>query len=146
MFITKKEDDMEYKVINAAGGLVRNHRGEFLMIFRRGCWDLPKGKLEPDEEIEQCAVREVSEETGLEENRIQLGNLICTTIHHYELSGQQIEKHTYWYNMLYTPSEGEDLKPQTEEDIETAVWVTTKEAEKNLQNTYDTIREVFTKR
>lgn len=136
---------MSYRIINAAGGLVKNKKGEFLMIFRRGCWDLPKGKLEPDEKIEECAVREVSEETGLEENRIELGSLICMTTHHYELNGEQIEKHTYWYNMTYLPNEGENLIPQTEEDIETAVWVTKKQAEENLKNTYDTIKEVFTK-
>ncbi len=54
-----------FKPVTAAGGLVENEKGEVLLIFRRGKWDLPKGKLDPGETIEQCAVREVEEETGL---------------------------------------------------------------------------------
>lgn len=133
--------EMEYRVIEAAGGLVCNPNGEYLMIFRRGVWDLPKGKLEEGEEIERCAVREVSEETGLAESALKLGELICVTVHHYELDGQQIEKHTHWYRMSYDLDER--LKPQTEEDIASAVWADTAAVRINLENTFDTIRDVF---
>ena len=37
---------------------------KLLMIFRRGKWDLPKGKLDKGETFERCAVREIEEETG----------------------------------------------------------------------------------
>jgi len=136
---------MEQRVIDAAGGLVSNPQGEYLMIFRRGVWDLPKGKLEEGEKIEYCAVREVSEETGLEESRISLGDPICTTVHYYDLDGQKIEKHTHWYKMFYSPAQGEQLRPQTVEDITSAVWVSPAQARINLENTFETIRDVFRK-
>ena len=54
-----------FKLVKAAGGLVINKSGEVLLIFRRGKWDLPKGKLDDNESLVECAVREVQEETGL---------------------------------------------------------------------------------
>src|SRR5436190_23606499 len=48
-----------YHPVEAAGGLVYNENGDVLMIFRKGKWDLPKGKLDDGEDIASCAVREV---------------------------------------------------------------------------------------
>ena len=59
------------KKIIAAGGLVINENDELLMIFRRGKWDLPKGKLDKGESIADCALREVMEETGLQQVKIE---------------------------------------------------------------------------
>jgi 8-oxo-dGTP pyrophosphatase MutT (NUDIX family) len=67
--------------IIAAGGLVTNPKGEILWIFRRGFWDLPKGKLDEGETIQTCAVREVAEETGI--SNIQLHEMLCFTNHLY---------------------------------------------------------------
>ncbi len=67
--------------IIAAGGIVVNPNKEILWIFRRGFWDLPKGKLDPNESIEACAIREVMEETGI--SNLVLGDLILTTKHLY---------------------------------------------------------------
>ena len=53
----KKAFWKHFTIIKAAGGLVKNEKGEYLFIFRRGSWDLPKGKLDKGETIEQCAVR-----------------------------------------------------------------------------------------
>jgi len=63
--------------IDAGGGVVMNERDEVLMIFRRGKWDLPKGKCDDGEEIDACALREVSEETGL--HQLKLEEKICDT-------------------------------------------------------------------
>jgi ADP-ribose pyrophosphatase YjhB (NUDIX family) len=52
------------KIVMAAGGLVENEHGEILLIYRKKHWDLPKGKLDAGETLEECAVREVEEETG----------------------------------------------------------------------------------
>ncbi|MEX0639350.1 MAG: NUDIX domain-containing protein, partial [Balneolaceae bacterium] len=55
-------------IVEAGGGVVcRNHSGsiQVLLIYRNGVWDLPKGKLEEDESIAECAAREVAEETGI---------------------------------------------------------------------------------
>ena len=131
------------RIVNAAGGLVVNPDGKFLMIYRRGFWDLPKGKQEEDEPIEACALREVSEETGIPENKLLLGDFITMTTHYYELNGEEIEKHTYWYKM--SVESGITLIPQIEEDITSVQWVTLEAAESNLLNSFDTIREVFSK-
>ena len=71
----------EFKEVNAAGGLVSNRRGDYLLISRNGLWDLPKGHQEPGEDIEICAMREVQEETGVDQ--LELRRLICITDHVY---------------------------------------------------------------
>lgn len=53
------------KFILAAGGLVKNTEDQWLLIFRLGKWDLPKGKLENGETPEAAALREVEEECGI---------------------------------------------------------------------------------
>lgn len=108
-----------FKLIEAAGGCVFNAQGELLVIYRRGSWDLPKGKIDPGETPEQAAVREVEEETGIGE--ISLGDFLGHTYHTYrDPKERRILKRTYWYRMQ-TPQK--DLTPQTEEDIEVAEWV-----------------------
>ena len=52
------------KIVHACGGVVRNDKNDVLLIKRMGLWDLPKGKLEKGESYEECAKREVVEETG----------------------------------------------------------------------------------
>jgi len=47
------------KFVIAAGGLVTNEIDEILVINRLDKWDLPKGKVEPEEPIKLAAVREV---------------------------------------------------------------------------------------
>ena len=77
----KKAFWKKFTIIKAAGGLVQNENNKLLMIFRRGKWDLPKGKLDDGETLEQCAVREVEEETGL--TKIKLLTPLLTTFHTY---------------------------------------------------------------
>ncbi|MBQ1219456.1 MAG: NUDIX domain-containing protein, partial [Bacteroidales bacterium] len=89
----------EFNQINAGGGLVRNLAGEYLLIFRNGKWDLPKGKQEAGEDIKVTAVREVEEECGIDS--LELGNLLCVTHHTYRMNGEFMLKHTFWYNMEY---------------------------------------------
>ncbi len=108
-----------YKPLDAAGGVVRNQKGEILMIFRLKMWDLPKGKIEANELPPEAAVREVQEETGLQQ--LTLGDWLCDTYHTYELKGKRILKKTYWYHM--TTNDQFSLTPQLEEDIEIAQWV-----------------------
>lgn len=146
VFIRGKDVDLLYseftrifKTINAAGGLVRNSKGEYLIIHRRGRWDLPKGKPESNESTEQTALREVQEETGI--TKIDLLKHITDTYHTYQLSGQIVIKKTSWFDMLYEGNE--ELKPQTIEDIIEAKWVPVNKIKEYLSNSYDTIREVF---
>jgi 8-oxo-dGTP pyrophosphatase MutT (NUDIX family) len=128
-----------YKVIRASGGLVQNSNGEYLFIFRYGKWDLPKGKREPNEKIEDTAIREVSEETGI--SNLKLGAHIANTYHTYKLGKSIILKETSWFQMKF---EGDEpLIPQVSEDISIAKWLPKDQINEILQNTYDTIREVL---
>ena len=129
----------EFVEVNAGGGLVSNRRGDFLLISRNGLWDLPKGHQDPGEEISVTALREVQEETGIDE--LVLRDLICITDHCYIRDGKWHLKHTWWYDMLYT--DPTDLTPQTEEDISKAAWVAKSSLPPFLLNTYPSIIEVF---
>ena len=134
---------MEQPIITAAGGLVQNNEGAFLLIYRRGFWDLPKGKLDPGESIPECALREVQEETGLQ--ALNVGPFICMTTHAYFDTWLQkdVVKETHWYSMNASALVPEKLIPQTEEDIEKIEWVPIESLPQYLLETYPTIRTVF---
>ena len=129
----------EFREVDAAGGLVSNRRGDYLLIQRSGLWDLPKGHRDPGEDIETTARREVREETGVDQ--LELRGLICVTDHCYLRNGIWHLKHTWWYDMLYT--DPVDLTPQREEDIARAAWVARSSLPPFLKNTYPSILEVF---
>ena len=129
----------EFREVNAAGGLVSNRRGDFLLIRRDGLWDLPKGHQEPGEDIRTTALREVQEETGVD--NLSLRKLICITDHCYFRNNIWHLKHTWWYDMLY--NDPVDLVPQKEEDITKAAWVARSSLPPFLKNTYPSIMEVF---
>lgn len=134
---------MGIQTIIAAGGLVLNEKKEILMIFRRGKWDLPKGKLDEGEKIEDCAVREVMEETGL--TQLDLGTLLIITHHTYfdPWIKEDVIKETHWY--LMKASSDQPFIPQTSEDIEIIEWVSKDQINQRLENSYDTIVEVVRK-
>ena len=128
-----------YTVIHAAGGVVYNENEEILMIFRRGFWDLPKGKVEPDETIAAAAIREVQEETGIK--HIELGRKLIETYHTYHLSsGRRILKHSHWFLMHTSDS---ILIPQVEEDIEEAIWIKKRNFLNQNNKVYQNILEVL---
>jgi 8-oxo-dGTP pyrophosphatase MutT (NUDIX family) len=108
-----------YKLVPAAGGVVRNFAQQWLLIFRRGHWDLPKGKIDAGETPEQAAIREVQEETGL--HQLTLGSALPSSFHTYrDDKDRRVLKETHWY-LMDTPET--QLIPQAEEDIEKAVWM-----------------------
>lgn len=128
-----------FSLIKAGGGLVKNKKDEILLIFRREKWDLPKGKLDDHETIEECAVREVQEETGLQE--LKMGQPIGITYHTYVQFGKHILKESHWYAMKATGNE--KLVPQTEEDITEIIWAKKEDLKKYVSNTFPTIVEVL---
>jgi len=132
---------MNKPIIIAAGGLVLNESKELLMIFRRGKWDLPKGKLDEGESIAECAVREVKEETGLK--TVTLGNAIGITKHEYfdAYMDKEVVKESHWYEMF--ASENETLIAQSEEDITAIEWVNLANINDKLSNSYSTIIEII---
>ncbi len=123
----------------AAGGVVINALGHTLFIHRRGSWDLPKGKLDPGETLEACAIREVQEETGLQQ--LSITAPLGSTWHVYPEKGQLILKESVWYQM--SSQQTDDLIPQTEEDIVEARWVNVDELPTILAGAYPSIREVM---
>ncbi|MGB0403575.1 MAG: NUDIX hydrolase [Salibacteraceae bacterium] len=107
-----------FKVVPAAGGIVGNDNGEVLSIYRNGKWDLPKGKLEKNENIRQCAIREVKEETNAEVISCS-DEVYKITYHVYPHKGKMVIKPTYWFLML---SKSENFIPQLNEGIERVEW------------------------
>lgn len=138
----RKDFYSNFKLIEAAGGCVFNAENKLLVIYRRGSWDLPKGKIDPGETPAQAALREVEEETGIGE--IVLGDFLCHTYHTYrDPKERRILKRTYWYRMKTIQTV---LVPQTEEDIEIAEWVVPATFLENAQlPVYRSIKEVIEK-
>lgn len=131
----------QFTLIEAAGGIVLNINKEILFIFRRGKWDLPKGKMEVGETPEICAEREIEEETGV--GQLELKNKITDTYHIYEERGLEILKKTYWY--FFTTSFEGTPQPQTEEDISSISWIGKEKLDQPLSNTYQSITDVIEK-
>lgn len=129
-----------YEPVQAGGGVVQNEAGDVLMIYRRGRWDLPKGKLDDGEDIAACALREVQEETGL--NRIKPGRKITDTWHIYSFHGSRLLKQTSWY--LMQGDSRETPHPQAEENIEEVRWVSQKDLPQCVFKSYEAIKEVLT--
>ena len=131
-----------FNIIEAAGGIVQNNQHQLLLIFRKGQWDLPKGKLDSGESIEQCALREVEEETGVTPLEIQ--DFLDITYHIYPLNGDWILKESYWYRM--STSFAGELIPQQEEDISQVVWVEKSQWKSYAAEMYPLIRELLSVR
>ena len=129
----------QFARVEAAGGVVVNDRGEWLMIHRNGRWDLPKGHLEAGESVERCAEREVEEETGV---RGKVVRPLCETLHAYWFpKTERWElKRTRWFELR--PTQPSALAPQTEEGIECVVWCSPAEAAEHVRDAFPTIRRV----
>lgn len=128
-----------FELIEAAGGVVKSPSGETLMIFRNGRWDLPKGKREEEEELCQCALREVEEECAV--SGLTLEEFRAHTYHIYKIKGDYVLKQTWWWNMSHS-GDGV-LVPQADEGITQARWVAQSEMAECMKNSYLTIRELL---
>lgn len=127
------------RVIEAAGGLVQNEDGKYLFIYRHGRWDLPKGKLEPNEKKKDAAVREVEEECGLKIKKLK--EKIMKTYHVYEIKGKPVLKISHWYAMDAKGSQ--KLIPQTEEGITEVKWFAKQDFSIVRANTFGNILDVI---
>ena len=125
--------------LEASGGIVRNKLDKILFIFRLGKWDLPKGKIEKDENPEKAAIREIEEECGISETLIT--SKLMPTYHTYFLNDNYYLKKTHWFNMKYYGNQV--LVPQTEEDISEVKWIDKKELDMVIENTYLSIKDVL---
>ncbi len=127
-----------FNVIKAAGGVVKNEENQYLFIYRKGKWDLPKGKLDEDEKTKKAAVREVEEECGIKV--LEAEDKLCRTWHVYEEKGEVVFKKTTWYTMK---AENQPLTPQLEEGITEARWFAPSDFEYIKRNTYPLICDVI---
>ena len=135
----KKAFWKKFILVQAAGGLVQNEKGETLFMLRRDKWDLPKGKLDPGEALEHCAIREVEEETGL--RNIRLEQQLVITYHTYDESGKHFLKETHWYRMRAFGAQA--LVPQQEEQITELKWAGKSGLGPVIANTYPSIIDVL---
>lgn len=123
-------------LVEAGGGLVVNDKKELLFIERNKKWDLPKGRAEKNEDIETTSLREVEEETGVK--NLKMDSFLKKTYHIVRQKGKFQLKITHWYLMRsnYTG----ELAPQFEEGITKAVWKTNDNAIKALDNAYANVK------
>lgn len=129
----------EFALIEAAGGVVVNDCGQWLMIRRNGRWDLPKGHLEAGESLAACAEREIVEETGI---AARVERPLCETLHAYWFAktARWELKRTHWFRLR--PAGAGTPAPQTEEGIERVSWCAPAEREEHLRDAFPTIRRV----
>ena len=128
-----------FTCIEAAGGIVQNENKDLLFIFRRGKWDLPKGKLEENETVEICAAREIEEETGVK--NLILKHKIGETYHIYEENKTMILKTSHWF--YFISNEEQHTIAQTEEDISEVKWIHTRNIKEPMANTYQNIKDIL---
>jgi 8-oxo-dGTP pyrophosphatase MutT (NUDIX family) len=126
-------------VRKAGGGLVYNKKGQVLFIFRNGKWDLPKGGTEKEELIEDTAMREVEEETGV--GKLTVTKKLQKTYHIFKRNGKYRLKITSWFEMT---SEFDGIPVgQAEEGIEKVAWLSPDEVKEALKNSYENIKLLF---
>ena len=137
--LLQREFRKMFRPVKAGGGVVFNEKGHFLMIRRRGMWDLPKGKLEKGEDFESAALREVEEETGL--SGLGLITPLVSTYHTYGPAETPLLKETRWFEMHYSLKGPPVL--QSEEGITDFRWVAPGDVSLFAERTYGSILDVL---
>jgi 8-oxo-dGTP pyrophosphatase MutT (NUDIX family) len=124
----------KFDYVEAAGGIVKR-KEKYLFIKRNGKWDIPKGKIDEGESPENCAVREIVEECGIEVP-ILIAEIV-NTYHMYRFKGVPTIKKTFWYSLDYKGSKV--TKAQKEEGITKVDWLISEELIKVKKNTFPSI-------
>ena len=122
--------------IVAAGGRVINDKNEILFIFRNKKWDLPKGKVEKNENISQTAIREVKEETGIK--NLMIVKPLDKTYHIFKRAKKTYLKETYWFEMK--SNHDKKFSPQISEGITRVEWISQEKIQLIMKNTYENIK------
>ena len=132
-----------FHLIPAAWGVVKSSNG-FLFIFRKGKWDLPKGKIDEGETPEEAAVREVKEETGLKQ--VKIIQPLPSTWHiyfsEYNVPGSKpVLKETKWF--LMETHAGQKLLPEKGEGITDLRWFEKNELDFVIPNTFENLKALL---
>ena len=131
--------ESNYENRTAAGGWVWNENNELLMIYRNGYWDIPKGHLDEGESIEECALREVMEETGV--SQLSIEKKIGLSRHIYDYKGTAVLKTTHWFQMKGKAND--ELIPQKEEGIEKVEWVAQSKLDDYINQSWESLKELY---
>jgi 8-oxo-dGTP pyrophosphatase MutT (NUDIX family) len=129
----------KFTLVKAGGGFVLNDESQVLMMFRRGKWDLPKGKLDKNETAEEGAIRETEEETGL--TKITLIGPLITTYHTYHEGTRFMLKESKWFRMRVNGEQ--KLIPQTTEQITRLEWVSKDGLNEYRKNSFPSVIDVL---
>jgi len=128
----------DYKKIDAAGGIVKRKK-KYLVIKRKGLWDIPKGRIDKGEDAATACVREIMEECGIKGHSIV--HPLTDTYHVMKWNGQPALKHTFWFMLDYNGTK--ETKPEVKEDITQAKWMSRKKLLGIRSKTFGSITEVL---
>ena len=126
----------------AAGGVVLCG-GHALLIRKHRLLDLPKGKLDyPGEPYAQCALREISEETGLDPALLAIRAPLCLTsyISYYRIG--PVNKTVQWFLLDYAGTLADALTPDFSEGIDQCQWVALEDLAETMRATRSYLRPV----
>ncbi len=119
--------------------MVRSSEGGYHVLLIRDPyrnWGLPKGHIEDEEAPDMAALREVREETGLDD--LHVGPSLGTIDWRFRLDGRLVHKYCQFFLMA---SRSSDAVPEVDEGITECVWLPVDEAIGRI--TYDNAREMI---
>lgn len=120
-----------------AGGVVIGPGNKIAVVNQNGnSWSLPKGHLENQEDAEEAAVREIYEETGIQDVKIisELGTYVRTRI---SIDGSsEVEDDMRQITVFLCITNQTDLKPIDSENPE-AVWLSIQDVADRLTHSKD---------
>ncbi len=128
-----------FTVVEASGGLVKNEKNEYLFIYRREMWDLPKGHIDAGETPEVTALREIEEETGVV--NLSITEKLPETYHMYQYKNKWLVKRNYWFRC--NTNSGQKLNPQMEEDIDKVEWLNKDEVKSIRPKAWPSLYEII---
>jgi 8-oxo-dGTP pyrophosphatase MutT (NUDIX family) len=129
--LSEQTSDRRGRAVQAAGGLVlrRSETGPLVLVVHRpryDDWSLPKGKLDPGETLEQCARREVFEETGFVVSTQQFLGIV-----EYIDRKQRPKEVHYWQMALV--AEGDASEPfEPNDEVDEIAWLSPQSTSQQL--------------
>ena len=129
------------RIEESAGGVIcRITNGEIEALLIKDSyanWGFPKGHVEPGETLEQTALRECREETGLQ--RLEVAGSVATTDWYFRAGGTLVHKFCDYFLLMADPRE--QAIPQIAEGIRECAWMSPAEAVARV--TYHNARQVL---